>query len=73
MLLEGPLAEIFGASRSPVRQALRLLEREGLLHAFDGRGLLVGRARDPVRIPVTRGMFPSLTDHAEITGPRMPA
>ncbi|MCF3933413.1 GntR family transcriptional regulator [Acuticoccus sp. M5D2P5] len=54
VLLERPLAEIFGASRSPVRQALRVLAEEGLVHPFAGRGLLVGRDNAPVRVPVTR-------------------
>ena len=49
VLLEGPLAAIFGSSRSPVKQALARLEEEGLLSRFDGRGLLVGAASEPKR------------------------
>lgn len=57
VLLEGPLAELFGSSRSPVKQALTLLEQEELLHSFDGRGLLVGRADRPLRVPITPDMI----------------
>ncbi|HWV10350.1 MULTISPECIES: GntR family transcriptional regulator [unclassified Pseudomonas] len=42
LLLEGPLAELFGVSRSPVRQALVNLNEKGLICTFDGRGYLVG-------------------------------
>lgn len=42
LLLEGPLAELFGVSRSPVRQALVNLHEKGLICTFDGRGYLVG-------------------------------
>ncbi|MFC3057923.1 GntR family transcriptional regulator [Paenirhodobacter populi] len=42
VLLEGPLAELFGTSRAPVRQALRILADEGLISRFDGRGFVVG-------------------------------
>lgn len=44
LLLEGPLAELFGVSRSPVRQALVNLHEKGLICTFDGRGYLVGAA-----------------------------
>lgn len=54
VLLEGPLARIFGSSRAPVRQALGMLEAEGILRHYDGRGLLVGDATEPRRIDVTR-------------------
>ncbi|VFB18345.1 GntR family transcriptional regulator [Pseudomonas fragi] len=43
LLLEGPLAELFGVSRSPVRQALLSLHQSGLICTFDGRGYLVGK------------------------------
>ncbi|VXB97630.1 MULTISPECIES: GntR family transcriptional regulator [unclassified Pseudomonas] len=42
LLLEGPLADLFGVSRSPVRQALLNLHQAGLVCTFDGRGYLVG-------------------------------
>jgi len=53
VLLEGPLAEIFGSSRAPVKQALAMLEDEGLLRRFVGRGLIVGTA-EPVRVKLGR-------------------
>lgn len=43
LLLEGPLAELFGVSRSPVRQALTNLHQNGLICTFEGRGYLVGK------------------------------
>ncbi|APO83208.1 GntR family transcriptional regulator [Pseudomonas putida] len=42
LLLEGPLAELFGVSRSPVRQALLSLQQARLICTFEGRGYLVG-------------------------------
>lgn len=42
LLLEGPMAELFGVSRSPVRQALANLHQAGLICTFNGRGYLVG-------------------------------
>ncbi|MGI3901372.1 MAG: GntR family transcriptional regulator [Janthinobacterium lividum] len=48
VLLEGPIASILGVSRTPVRQALERLREEGLLSAFDGRGLVVGCGDAPV-------------------------
>ncbi|MDH4573748.1 GntR family transcriptional regulator [Salinicola acroporae] len=44
VLLEGNIADIFGMSRSPVRQTLGRLHDEGVISRFDGRGFLVGRA-----------------------------
>ena len=42
VLLEGPLAELLGSSRAPVRQALQLLSEDGLINRFEGRGFVVG-------------------------------
>lgn len=41
VLLEGPVAKVFGTSRIPVRKAFEMLHEEGLLRTFDGRGYLV--------------------------------
>lgn len=38
---ETELAEIYDVSRSTVREALRLLEQEGAVHAVQGQGRLV--------------------------------
>ena len=40
-LTEGRLAEDFGVSRNPVREAIRVLEREGFLVAHPRRGAVV--------------------------------
>jgi DNA-binding GntR family transcriptional regulator len=48
LLLEGNLAEIFSVSRSPVRQALAMLNDEGLVRTFDGRGYLVGKQSEKI-------------------------
>ncbi|MCO7642406.1 GntR family transcriptional regulator [Pseudomonas sp. S 311-6] len=56
VLVEAPLAQIFGTSRVPVRKALHLLHEEGLLSRFDGRGYLVNPAQSalaPLRTPLT--------------------
>src|SRR4051794_6436868 len=42
VLLEMPIAGMLQISRAPVQRALRMLETEGLIHRFDGRGYLVG-------------------------------
>ncbi|WP_206996058.1 GntR family transcriptional regulator [Trinickia mobilis] len=57
VLLEGPVARIFGTSRVPVRKAFEMLHASGLLHTFEGRGYLVaspdGSARPPLRAPLS--------------------
>src|SRR5262245_36663152 len=58
VLLEGPLAEMFGSSRAPVRQALAALRRERLVSRFDGRGHVVGSGRAAVqRVEVSPEML----------------
>jgi DNA-binding GntR family transcriptional regulator len=57
VLLEGPVARLFGTSRVPVRKAFEMLHAGGLLHTFDGRGYLVahpeGGVPSPVREPLS--------------------
>jgi DNA-binding GntR family transcriptional regulator len=57
VLLEGPVARIFGTSRVPVRKAFEMLHAGGLLHTFEGRGYLVARpdgsAPEPLRAPLS--------------------
>jgi DNA-binding GntR family transcriptional regulator len=57
VLLEGPVARIFGTSRVPVRKAFELLHEGGLLHTFEGRGYLVpspdGSVPAPLRTPLS--------------------
>ncbi|WP_188984523.1 GntR family transcriptional regulator [Pseudomonas matsuisoli] len=58
LLLEGPLADIFGVSRSPVRQALARLSENGLIQTFEGRGYLVGtEPATPQRRPLCADDF----------------
>jgi DNA-binding GntR family transcriptional regulator len=55
VLLEGPIAALMKTSRAPVQAALRILEEEGLVHRFAGRGFLTGRAGTGVT-PVRRDL-----------------
>lgn len=67
VLLEAPLAELFGTSRVPVRKALNLLHDEGLIVRFDGRGYLVnpeGKDVEPLRAALTHAHL-GLDTHAE--------
>lgn len=42
LLLEGHVAQLLGATRTPVRLALKILEDQGRVSRFDGRGQVVG-------------------------------
>jgi DNA-binding GntR family transcriptional regulator len=57
VLLEGPVARIFGTSRVPVRRAFELLHQDALLRTFEGRGYLVasrdGSEPQPLRVPLS--------------------
>lgn len=57
VILEGPIAAIFDSSRSPVKQALAMLEAEGLVRRFEGRGVLAGRDGEPMRVKITPTML----------------
>ncbi len=60
VLLEAPLAELFGTSRVPVRKALNLLHEEGLISRFDGRGYLVNpesQEVEPLRLSLSHKQF----------------
>jgi DNA-binding GntR family transcriptional regulator len=46
VLLESRMAELLGMSRAPIRRALELLHKDGLIRRFDGRGYLVGAGED---------------------------
>ncbi|KVE34810.1 GntR family transcriptional regulator [Burkholderia sp. TSV86] len=52
VLLEGPVAQLFGTSRVPVRKAFEMLHKEGLLCTFDGRGYLVMGRGGAVPVPL---------------------
>lgn len=58
VILEGPVADLLGCTRTPVRQALNALADAGLLSRFDGRGYAVGpHGVQPHRITLTRAML----------------
>lgn len=58
VLSEPAIANLFGSSRSPVRQAFERLEGLGLVRRFDGRGVIAGRRRaEPKRTAVTHQML----------------
>ena len=58
VLLEGPVAQLLGCTRTPVRHALNALAEEGLVSRFDGRGYAVGAAGvEPERIVLTAAML----------------
>lgn len=57
VLTEGPIAALFGTSRTPVRMALGVLADRGLLARFDGRGFMAPGAEAPRRIRLTAGML----------------
>ena len=48
VLLEGPIADLMQSSRAPVHMALRILEEEGLVQRFAGRGFIVARSGEQV-------------------------
>lgn len=60
VLLEGPLAQLFGTSRVPVRKALSLLHDRGLITRFEGRGFIVAGPNEevePHRIALSRSVL----------------
>ena len=44
VLLEGPIADLMQSSRAPVQMALKILEEEGIVRRFVGRGFVVAGA-----------------------------
>jgi DNA-binding GntR family transcriptional regulator len=67
VLLEGNIADIFGMSRSPVRQTLGRLYDEGAISRFEGRGFLVGREpRAIVRRSLTAADFRAAGGQASV-------
>lgn len=58
---ESELAELFGVSRSTVRESLRLLEQEGIVHAVQGQGRFISASASlRVERPMTK--YESITD-----------
>lgn len=64
---ESELAELFGVSRSTVREALRLLETEGVVHAVQGQGRFLSASGSlSVERPMTK--YESITEVLEARG-----
>ena len=57
VLTEGPVARLFGSSRTPVRTAMGELAARGMLERFSGRGFLVPGAEAPRRVKLTPAML----------------
>ncbi|MCI3206407.1 GntR family transcriptional regulator [Pandoraea capi] len=58
VLLEEPLSQLLGATRTPIRQALQQLEQDGVVSRFDGRGYLAGAPGVTVRrVAITPDML----------------
>ncbi|KIN63547.1 Transcriptional regulator, GntR family [Sulfitobacter noctilucicola] len=55
VLIEGPIAKLMQTSRAPVQTSLRMLNSEGLIHRFRGRGYLVGTKVQGLT-PIRRGL-----------------
>jgi DNA-binding GntR family transcriptional regulator len=67
VMLEGPVADILGTTRSPVRSALQHLEEQGLVSRFEGRGYVVGpRGTPPQRLPIVASMLQTEGDSPAI-------
>lgn len=72
ILTEGPVADLFGTSRTPVRTAFGYLLNEDQIRRFEGRGFVVG-ASDvaPKRLQLTAAMLG--LDPTERPEPRLDA
>lgn len=58
ILTEGPVADLFGTSRTPVRTAFGHLLQEERIHRFEGRGFVVGASHtSPKRLQLTPAML----------------
>src|ERR1700742_1157638 len=68
---EVPLADELGFSRAPVRDALRLLERDGLVTLVPNRGAIVPelRAVDVLEVYALRASLGTLALHKLMLGP----
>jgi DNA-binding GntR family transcriptional regulator len=73
-LKEIPLAEQLGVSRGPIREALRLLERDGLIELIPNRGAVVPevRALDVLEVYALRASLGSLALQKQMLENRFP-
>src|SRR5881227_297008 len=58
---EASLCEMFGVSRTAIRQALAQLVVEGLLHKEKGRGTFVARPHMAIAVQELRGFFDEMS------------
>ena len=65
VLLEGAIAEAFQVSRAPVKTALRLLFKDGVVQRFDGRGYMLPGGGGPLRIALKAAGLRTSTDGVE--------
>jgi DNA-binding GntR family transcriptional regulator len=73
-LKEVPLAEQLGISRGPIREALRLLERDGLIELIPNRGAVVPevKALDVLEVYALRASLGSLALQKSMLEDRIP-
>jgi DNA-binding GntR family transcriptional regulator len=73
-LKEIPLAEQLGISRGPIREALRLLERDGLIELIPNRGAVVPevKALDVLEVYALRASLGSLALQKSLLEDRIP-
>ena len=73
-LKEIPLAEQLGISRGPIREALRLLERDGLIELIPNRGAIVPevKALDVLEVYALRASLGSLALQKSMLEDRFP-
>ncbi len=69
VLLEGAIAEAFQVSRAPVKAALRLLFRDGLVQRFEGRGYMIPGRLVPLRMALKAAGLRAAIDGAEEAPP----
>lgn len=67
---EAELAELFGVSRSTVREALRLLEQNGTVHAVQGQGRFIS-ASGSLRVERPMTKYESITEVLDARGYRV--
>ncbi len=68
---EMDLVQAYGVSRTPVREALKVLHHEGLLTAQNRRGMVVTVVK-PYELEEARGLYLLLRTHVHSKGDRLP-
>lgn len=70
VLLEGPIADAFQVSRAPVKAALRLLHKDGVIQRFEGRGYMIPGRSEPLRLSIRQAGLRALSDSMPELPPR---